>query len=197
MDRVVLTGITHPGEFELSEGLLSIGRNPTNDYRIHDPTVSSFHCELVVSGSTVLVRDLNSTNGTFIDDEPIHESFLKSGQILRLGEAQLRFDAVPEQEEVVIQIPERATKTHETETHLLDGRLACLNHPGEAAVMKCTKCGHAYCANCVRPLGLEGGQKRLFCPHCSSPCESVIAAAPKRRTSFIGRLTETIRMIRR
>ena len=89
--KLLLTGITHPGSIELIDGLLSIGRNPTNDFRVHDATVSSFHCELLITGNTVLVRDLNSTNGTFIDGAQIREAYLSVGVTLELGDVKLRF----------------------------------------------------------------------------------------------------------
>src|SRR5882762_9219722 len=106
MNKFVLTGLTHPGSFELEPGFNTLGRNPTNDFRIHDTTASSFHCELVVSEDSVLVRDLGSTNGTFIEGQPIQEAPLKSGQILRLGSAELRLDSERITEPSWIEIPE-------------------------------------------------------------------------------------------
>jgi hypothetical protein len=193
--KLLLKGITHPGSVELMDGLLSIGRNPTNDFRIHDATVSSFHCELLVTGLTVLVRDLNSTNGTFIDDEAVHEAILKPNQILRLGNAQLRLEAQPRPEPVHIAIPKIHVDSGPVQTHLLDGSPACLNHPGVPAVARCPKCETAFCGDCVRPLGLKGGQTRLYCPSCSSPCEPIAATPPvKKRKSLLARLTQTIRI---
>src|ERR1041384_425134 len=93
MNKFVLTGLTHPGTFELEPGFNTLGRNPTNDFRVHDVTVSSFHCEIVVSGDSILVRDLGSTNGTFIDGQPILEAQLNPAQVLRLGSAELRLDS--------------------------------------------------------------------------------------------------------
>jgi LSD1 subclass zinc finger protein len=194
MDKRILTGITHPETVELSDGLLSIGRNPTNDIRVHDATVSSFHCELIVTEESILVRDLNSTNGTFIDGQPVQEAVLEPGQALRLGTAEFRVDFQP-RSPVEISIPKISVEAVPTENHLLDGSLGCLNHPGVAAVFKCTKCGHAICAGCVRVLKLREGATRLFCPSCSGPCERLpSAAAEKKKQSFLGRLTQTIRI---
>lgn len=195
IEKLLLTGITHPGSIELMDGLLSIGRNPTNDFRVHDATVSSFHCELLITGSTVLVRDLNSTNGTFIDDEPVHEAILKPNQILRLGNAQLRLDSQPVPEPVQIAIPKIKTEAPPVQTHLLDGSLACLNHPGVPAIVRCPHCDKAFCEDCVRSLRLKGGQTRLFCPACSGPCDPIpTAPAPKKKQSLLARLTQTIRI---
>jgi len=193
MEKLTLKGVTHPGSLELSEGMVSLGRNPTTDYRVSDPTVSSFHCEIIISGLTVLVRDLNSTNGTFIDNEPVQEAFLRPGQSLRLGQAEFTLESTAA-EDVVVAIP---TIEHpQPVTHLLDGRLACINHPGVAAVVQCNACARAYCPECVQPLGLKGGVKRLFCPGCSQPCAPIESEQPSatKKKSFLGRLTETIRM---
>src|SRR2546428_10198994 len=93
MNKLVLTGLTHPGEFELEPGFNTLGRNPTNDYRVHDATVSSFHCEIVLSDDSILVRDLGSTNGTFIDDQPRTEGQLNPGPILRLCSDEVRLES--------------------------------------------------------------------------------------------------------
>jgi hypothetical protein len=195
MQTRILTGITHPGEIELDEGLTSLGRNPTNSFRIPDATVSSFHCELIVTDESVLVRDLNSTNGTFIVGEPVTEALLEPGQVLKLGNAELRLEMREVAAPVEISIPKLPVAEVPAENHLLDGSLACLNHPGTAAVFKCTKCEKAFCAGCTRVLKLHGGKTRLFCPSCSGPCERLPSAtSEQKKQSLLGRLTQTIRI---
>jgi pSer/pThr/pTyr-binding forkhead associated (FHA) protein len=194
MERLIIKGITEPGTTEIGEGLTSIGRNPTNDIRVHDPTVSSFHCELIVSDKTVLVRDLDSTNGTFIESEPIKESFLRPWQVLRLGNAEFRLELEETPDVADVRIPQMPAPAAETDTHLLDGRLACRYHPGVAAVVRCTHCSNAFCAECVKPIRLRGGQQRLFCPACSRACEPIAADQPAKKQSILGRLTQTIRI---
>jgi len=195
MQTRILTGITHPGEIELDEGLTSLGRNPTNDFRIPDATVSSFHCELIVTDESVLVRDLNSTNGTFIDGDPVTEALLESGQVLKLGNAELRLELREAAGPIEISIPKLPVAEEPTPNQLLDGSLACLNHPGTAAVFRCTKCEKAFCAGCTRVLKLHGGKTRLFCPSCSGPCERLPSAATEqKKQSLLGRLTQTIKI---
>ena len=74
----------------------TVGRLEDNAFQISEQSVSSHHCELLLKGSDVIVRDLNSTNGTYINGEKISEKVLKPGQILRLGnvEARLETDGV-------------------------------------------------------------------------------------------------------
>src|ERR1035437_2479781 len=85
---VGMTGRTQ----ELKAEKTTIGRVEDNTFQIAEPSVSSHHCEVVLKGSEVLVRDLNSTNGTFINGEKVTEKVIKPGQILRLGQIEMRLE---------------------------------------------------------------------------------------------------------
>ena len=78
---------------ELRADKTTIGRNEDNAFQIAEASVSSHHCEVTLHGTEVRVRDLNSTNGTFINGAPATESVLKPGEILRLGQVQMRLEA--------------------------------------------------------------------------------------------------------
>jgi hypothetical protein len=78
---------------ELKAEKTTIGRVDDNTFPIVEPSVSSHHCEVILRGSEVLVRDLNSTNGTYIGGEKVTERVLKPGQILRLGQVDMRLEA--------------------------------------------------------------------------------------------------------
>ena len=77
---------------ELKVDKTTIGRVEDNTFQIAEPSVSSHHCEVLLRGSEVLIRDLNSTNGTFINGEKVTERVIKPGQILRLGQVELRLE---------------------------------------------------------------------------------------------------------
>jgi pSer/pThr/pTyr-binding forkhead associated (FHA) protein len=83
-----LNGRTH----ELKVEKTTIGRVEDNTFQIAEPSVSSHHCEVLLRGNEVVIKDLNSTNGTFINDEKITESVLKPGQTLRLGQIEIRLE---------------------------------------------------------------------------------------------------------
>src|SRR6516164_8549359 len=78
--------------FELNVERTTVGRVEDNTFQIADPSVSSHHAEILLRGTELLVRDLNSTNGTFINSEKISEAVLKPGQILRFGQVELKID---------------------------------------------------------------------------------------------------------
>jgi len=77
---------------ELKVDKTTIGRVEDNMFSIAEASVSSHHCEVLLRGNDVVIHDLNSTNGTFINGEKITESVLKPGQTLRLGQVELRLE---------------------------------------------------------------------------------------------------------
>ncbi len=64
---------------ELKPGVTRIGRSPDNDLSLPFPEISERHCEILVDNDFVFVRDLESSNGTLIDGDPVKESALYSG----------------------------------------------------------------------------------------------------------------------
>jgi pSer/pThr/pTyr-binding forkhead associated (FHA) protein len=84
-----LAGTIH----ELKADSTTVGRVDDNAFQLPEASVSSHHCEILLRGSDVVIKDLNSTNGTFISGQQITgEGVLKPGQILRLGQVELRLD---------------------------------------------------------------------------------------------------------
>ncbi len=78
---------------ELGEKWVTIGRHDGNTFQIVEPSISGRHCEVRLRGEELVVRDLLSSNGTFVDDKKIIEGILKPGQTLRLGDVELRLEA--------------------------------------------------------------------------------------------------------
>jgi pSer/pThr/pTyr-binding forkhead associated (FHA) protein len=78
--------------FELIVERTSVGRVEDNTFQIADTSVSSHHAEIVLHGHEIAVKDLNSTNGTFINNEKISEAVLQPGQTLRFGQVELKID---------------------------------------------------------------------------------------------------------
>lgn len=73
----------------------TVGRLDDNTFCLPEPSVSSHHCELWTKGDDIVVKDLGSTNGSFINELQLaaeKEAVLRPGQVLRLGQIQLRFE---------------------------------------------------------------------------------------------------------
>ena len=70
----------------LDHGRIVIGRDPECDVRLDSHHVSRFHAAVEVVGDRVLVEDLGSKNGTFVNDQRLeHRSRLVSGDSIRIG----------------------------------------------------------------------------------------------------------------
>jgi hypothetical protein len=78
--------------FDLNVERTTVGRVEDNTFQIADASVSSHHAEIILRGSDVVIKDIGSTNGTFIGGEKITETVLKPGQILKFGQVELRID---------------------------------------------------------------------------------------------------------
>lgn len=70
---------------ELQPGINTLGRAPGNHLVIPDGSISSRHCEIICDDDTISVRDLGSTNGTFIDGRPAQQQTLAHGQRIKFG----------------------------------------------------------------------------------------------------------------
>lgn len=70
----------------------TIGRSTENELSLKDEALSSKHALIIKTKDGFLIKDLNSTNGTFVNGQKISAPFtLKSGDEIRLGRCQLRF----------------------------------------------------------------------------------------------------------
>jgi len=168
---------------QLAPGVNRFGRSSLNDHAIDDPTISGNHCEIIVSDETILVRDLGSTNGTYINGQPVREAVLLHGQTLHLGRVEMSLDMNP----VEISIPTFST-AQTLEAFLSDGAPACANHQSSHAVVECKECQKKFCDLCIHQIRRVGGAALILCPSCGGHCQSIVRAdAPAgRRKSRIG-----------
>jgi len=93
MARLVLLSEGFTGRtFELKTEKTTVGRVSDNAFEIPEASVSSHHAELTLKGNELHIKDLGSTNGTFINGEKVMEGVVKPGQILRLGMIEMRLE---------------------------------------------------------------------------------------------------------
>ncbi len=78
------------GTFQLTRAVTRIGRGGDADIRIDDPGVSRHHAEIRI-GSDVILRDLGSTNGTYVNGTLIAEQPLRDGAVITIGSTNLTF----------------------------------------------------------------------------------------------------------
>ena len=68
-----------------------IGRRPGNDLVLADEKTSGVHAEVVPEGDRHVLRDLGSTNGTFLDGKRVTELVLTPGDVVTVGRLQVKF----------------------------------------------------------------------------------------------------------
>lgn len=86
--RLVADDTAHP----LTRAVTRIGRGSDVDIRVDDPGVSRHHAEILL-GREVVLRDLGSTNGTYVDGVQVGEIVLRDGSVVQLGGTRLTFKA--------------------------------------------------------------------------------------------------------
>ena len=77
--------------YELHGDEIMIGRGDDCQIQVHEHSVSRQHARIELTEEGYVVHDLDSTNGTFINDRPITESKLHDGEYLRVGNCIYRF----------------------------------------------------------------------------------------------------------
>jgi len=107
---------------KLKRGVNRLGRSSRNDVQIDHPTISRFHAEIELSDEGMFVRDMDSSNGVFVNGARAFECSLESGQVLRLGDVSLEVKDAP--------VPKSGRELAARESH-----------PGTADAMVCTNQG--------------------------------------------------------
>ncbi len=82
---IVIKGKAKPEEVELRSPVSIVGRQRSCDLVIPAATVSRLHCELALEGQWVRVRDLGSSNGTFVNGQRVKEARATTGDRLTIG----------------------------------------------------------------------------------------------------------------
>jgi len=77
----------------LDKNIITIGRNTDNDLMIIDPLVSNYHAVIQSNGGQIVIRDLKSSNGTFVNNMKITEVFLNIGDEIVIGKHVIRLQS--------------------------------------------------------------------------------------------------------
>ena len=93
---IVLEGVDKGKKFDLSKSSMRVGKKEDNNIILEDKAISRNHFEIVRTQDNYMLRDLESTNGTFINDIRVREAFLTPGDIIKVGKTRLEFVAFDE-----------------------------------------------------------------------------------------------------
>src|SRR5262245_29112270 len=203
---IVTTEGILPRELELRPGKNSVGRSALNDFAVNDASVSGRHCEITVADGAVRVKDLGSTNGTYLDDQRVEEAPVRAGQRLRLGavEMALECEAVgvprvsplkpvvrvsihkpePQPDEPPFAPPIPGVEPGpEPEPSL--GVAVCANHPQVPARLICKNCHQLFCEACVTHRQV-GAKPVKFCRACGNKCVPIGQLRPAQSRASAG-----------
>lgn len=78
-------------QIPLERTVITLGRKHINDVHLDNPSVSGSHAKILTVGNDSFLEDLNSTNGTYVNNEKIDKKPLKDQDLVKIGEFQLRY----------------------------------------------------------------------------------------------------------
>ena len=87
-----IKGLPLDGYYELN-GTMRVGRSEESDIALNDPSVSRSHAVIDTEGDAPTVRDLGSTNGTFVNGRRVQREALRDGDDVRFGNTRMRFES--------------------------------------------------------------------------------------------------------
>lgn len=95
---VLVTADMKQKEIPLKKTLQVFGRGAEANVRIPDPGVSRKHCEVRIEGGVIRVKDLGSSNGTYVNQKKVTEATVKANDLVSVGPFVfvVRVDGVPE-----------------------------------------------------------------------------------------------------
>ena len=75
----------------VGDSIIRIGRKAGNDIVLNDEKTSGVHCEILPEGDRLVLKDLGSTNGTFLDGKRLNELVLTPGDVVTIGRTKVKF----------------------------------------------------------------------------------------------------------
>jgi hypothetical protein len=192
MAKLIINARGRPQQIlELDPGLYLLGRALACDIHLDDPSVSGRHCEIMIEAGGIVVKDLKSTNGTFINGKPVDECIFLSDQVLTVGTVQITQEAAPVP---VISIPVATPPPAPTPTLLTGDVIVCSRHPDRHATMVCRQCQEKWCGACIKEIRRVGGQAMKLCPACGGICEPLFSQdiAGKKSKSLFGKIPSAV-----
>ncbi len=88
---VVIYGADLGRKYNLDSPSLVVGRSSKCDVQVDQESVSRAHSKIVNGGRAIRIRDLGSTNGTYVNDEQVEERTLTDGDLIKIGRTIFKF----------------------------------------------------------------------------------------------------------
>ena len=88
---VVIYGLELGRKYNLENANIIIGRSSKSDVQIDQESVSRNHAKMINTGKSIILRDLGSTNGTYVNDQLIDEYVMRDGDFIKIGRTIFKF----------------------------------------------------------------------------------------------------------
>ncbi|MHB0977613.1 MAG: FHA domain-containing protein [Candidatus Aquicultorales bacterium] len=88
---VVTKGPVLGQRFDIIKGEVTLGRDPGNDIFLDDVTVSRKHARIMIEKGSLLIEDVGSLNGTYVNNQRVEKRNLSDGDELQIGKYKLLF----------------------------------------------------------------------------------------------------------
>src|SRR5438105_3528993 len=188
MPRLVINpGTPSAWEVQLRPGTNLLGRGFANDFKIDHPSVSGSHAQIIVENGTVIIKDLGSTNGSYVNRAPVTETKLVPGQVVHLGGVEIMFQGdgdatfastvtdtelltpppLPPPISAATTVTAHAPVIPAAPVGAIGASGPCKFHPRTAGRYLCSKCRLFFCELCVATRTVHGAQKK-FCRQCGA-----------------------------
>ncbi len=124
----------------LTKTRVVVGRDVSCQIRVPKAEVSREHCEFLVAGDRVAVRDLGSSNGSFVNGERVSEANLSAGDIVTIGPCSfvISVDGTPSEAEapmLVARLAQKVRAGRADESDSFAGLGALVNDPDSSSLM--------------------------------------------------------------
>ena len=88
---MVIYGLDLGRKYNVDRPSIVLGRSSKADIQLDQESVSRNHCKLINTGKSIMLRDLGSTNGTYVNDELVDEYVLRDGDLIKIGRCIFKF----------------------------------------------------------------------------------------------------------
>src|ERR1700732_4700104 len=104
---IVIKGADEGKQFDLTQPMHAVGRDGSNQFRLHDTEVSRRHAEFRLQDGQYHLLDLASANGTFVNNQQVTDTVLHSGDHIQIGQSVLVYSAGRNETQVATDLADR------------------------------------------------------------------------------------------
>jgi nitrogen-specific signal transduction histidine kinase len=152
---IVVKGADEGKQFELTGPILGIGRESMNQIRLHDTEVSRRHAEFRETSEGYVLFDLGSINGTFVNNQPIKDAVLQSGDQIQVGQTVLVYSAGRTEPQAATDLAGRISMITRHETELSSAIVKTIGETeGERILAQPEQAGTAWLRSALANLGV-------------------------------------------